>query len=240
MKKLLFLLLDLLVFVFLSSFSHKTVVLSKNNFLVVKHHLDDVNQSLYVVTIKKNSMKFGVSKGSFNKNDFYLNANFFTPSGKPIGEVVINHKTINQRISGGGFFYTLNGTPYISLNGHPSNSENVVQTKYIGVINGKLNKSLFRGSMNTSEVKRQIIGINKNGDLVIILTDMTSNITMRRISEFALDLGLKNAILFDGGSSIDLLINNSKSSFSFMSLPHFLKRLSNTPEPPVYIFGNFN
>ena len=62
---------------------------------------------------------------------------------------------------------------------------------------------------------------------------------MKRISEFALDLGLKNAILFDGGSSIDLLIHNSKSSFSFISLPHFLKRLSNTPEPPVYIIGNF-
>lgn len=240
MKKLLFLSLDLLLLVFLSSFSYKTVVLSKNNFSVVKHHLDDVNQSLYVVTIQKNSMKFGVSKGNSNKNDFFLNANFFTPSGKPIGEVVINHKKINPRISGGGFFYTLNGTPHVSLNGHPSNAENVVQTKYVGVINGKLNKSLFRGSMNTSEVKRQIMGINENGDLVIVLTDLTSNVTMKRLSQFALDMGLKNAILFDGGSSIDLFIRDSQNSFSLMTLPHLLKKLSNTPEPPIYIVGNFN
>jgi uncharacterized protein YigE (DUF2233 family) len=240
MKKLLLLILDLVLVVVLTGFSYKTTVSSKNKFTVTKHHLNDVNQDLYVVTVKENSMKFGISKGSSKKSNFFLNANFFTPSGKPIGEVVINHKKLSRRISGGGFFYTVNGVPHVSVYSHPSNAENVAQTKYVGVINGKLNKSLFKGSLNTSEMKRQIMGVKKNGDLVIILTDMTSNVTMKRLSQFALEMGLQNAILFDGGSSIDLFIRDSQNSFSLMTLPHLLKKLSNTPEPPIYIVGNFN
>lgn len=236
--KLKLLLLDLTLFLSLVSFTTKSKTYTSEKYSVNKHYLKDVDVTLTVITINKGQMKFSVSEGPGN-SDFYLNANFFTQEGNPIGEVVKNGKILNKKIKGGGFFYTINGVPCVSTSGHPVHVDNSVQTKYVGVKNGKLNNSLFHGSLNTSKLQRQIIGKDKNGNIVIVMTDGINGITMKRLSEVALSLGLNDALLFDGGTSLDLKINDNTNTFTFKTLNSFFKKVAGIPEPPIYITGNF-
>lgn len=194
---------------------------------------------LTVITIKNNSMDFSVTTKNITNNDFYMNSNFFTPSGRPIGEVISNGKKINGRINGGGFFYTKGGLPIISIGGHPKGVKNCSQTKYIGIINGKINKGTTNVGMNKQKAYRTLIGKNSNGDLVVIVSGRFGMISMRDISKFGITKGIKLGLIFDGGSSLEVGINDHGDSYSFKSVPKIGKSLVGIPEPPIYIVGNF-
>lgn len=194
---------------------------------------------LTVLTIKKNSMDFSVVTKNPTKNDFYMNSNFFTPSVHPIGEVICNGKKINGRINSGGFFYTKNGQPMISMGSRPKGVKNCSQTNYIGIINGKVNKGTTNRGVNKQKAYRTLIGKNSNGDLVVIVSGRFGMISMGDISKFGITKGIKFGLIFDGGSSVDVGVSGNGGSYSFKSVPGIGKSLAGIPEPPVYIVGNF-
>lgn len=191
--------------------------------------------SLYVITIKKNTMKFGVTKKTPYDNEFYMNSNFFKNSKKPIGEVIINRKVINPKENYGGYFYTVNGNPMISIGSHPKNVEFSSQTKYIGIKNNKINNNIVDKPLNSQKEYRTLIGKNQNGDLIVIHSARDGKISMRNICEIGLNYGIQIGLIFDGGSSVDIGLNDH----SFKSIP-FGKTLIGIDEPPVFIVGNFN
>lgn len=193
------------------------------------------SNDLYVITIKKNTMKFGVTKKKPYNHEFYMNSNFFKNSKTPIGEVIIDGKVINHKENYGGFFYTINGNPMISIGNHPKNVEFSSQTKYIGIKNGKVNRNIVDRPLNSQKEYRTLIGKNKNGDLVVIHSSRLGKISMRDICEFGLTRGIQIGLIFDGGSSVDIGLKNH----TFKSIP-FGKSLIGIDEPPIFIVGNFN
>lgn len=190
--------------------------------------------NLVVITIKKNSMNFKVTTQSPYNNVFYMNSNFFKNSKTPIGEVVIKGKVINKKENYGGYFYTINGIPNISIGSRPNRVDYSSQTKYIGIKNGKINNNIVDKPLNSKKDYRTLIGKNSNGDLVIIHSSRTGLISMRNICEFGLSLGIKVGLIFDGGSSVDIGIQDH----SFKSIP-FGKNLVGIDQPPVFIVANF-
>jgi hypothetical protein len=195
--------------------------------------------NLTVITIKKDCMDFSVVTENHKKNDFYLNSNFFTTSGTPIGEVISNGKKINNRVGRGGFFYTINGKPMISYGTHPKRVENSSQTNYVGIINGKINEDVTNVGNNKQKEYRTLMGMNSTGDLVVIVSGRFGRISMGGISKFGITRGIKLGLIFDGGSSVDVGVCNNKTKYSFKSMPNVVTRFRDCPEPPVYIVGNF-
>lgn len=194
---------------------------------------------LTIITIKNNSMKFSVDTKKSDNYDFYLNANFFKEDGSIEGLTRVNGKNISNQSNFGGSFYTINNKPFISMNGCPTSSINCVQTSYRGIINGSINTRVTNTSVNSRKVYRTLIGKNKNGDLVIIHSTRWGFISMKGICEYGLKLGIKDGLLFDGGSSIDLKISKNGKTHRYQSVPTIIKKVFNIKNPPVYIVGNF-
>lgn len=203
------------------------------------NNLNPLRGELYIVTIKKNKMSYFVSNKNIKSNDFYINSNFFTESGHPIGEVIINHKKINNKTHGGGYFYSNGGAPNISFFNRPKNVKYSSQTILTGIRNGKICESITKNKLSKLKSYRAIIGINYLGDLIIIFSDDIGFLTIREICEIGVKNNIKNGVLFDGGSSIDVGINDGLSHFNFQTVSDFNKKLGGLHKPPVYIVGNF-
>ena len=221
--------LMILLFGFTNKNKPKEVMLNNHNFK---------GNSYVSITFKKNSMNFKVKKRKDINDDFYMNANFFNPSGKEIGEVIINGKKINEKVKFGGYFYSDGSQGHISLYKRPSNVKFCVQTKFVGIINGEINRRVTRGGSNTEGAYRTLIGENKKGDIILIHSNNLSLVSMDEICEFGLEKGIVNGVLFDGGSSVDIGLKTENINYSFKSLSGVLKTLTGTPEPPIYIVGN--
>lgn len=236
MKKIVItaLMLVFLMVIYVSCTTNRTIIDDNNSPVIVTEQYNGI--SLTVVTIKKNSMDFSVVTENPTNNDFYMNSNFFTPSAKPIGEVISNGVKINSRVKGGGFFYTKNGQPMITIGKHPKNVDNCSQTSYVGIINGVVNEKMVNRGVNKQKAYRTLIGKNLDGDLVIIVSNRLGLISMGDISNFGISKGIRLGLIFDGGSSVDIGINND---YSFKSVPGIGKKLGKIHEPPVYIVGNF-
>ena len=223
---------------FISLFCSFLVPISDNTDKTNLKTVSYKGNSMTVITIDPNSIEFGVKRRNQVNDDFFMNANFFNKSGKEIGEVVINGKTINERTESGGFFYVKNGKPGISLYSRPKGVQFSVQTKYVGINNGVINKRIVDTKVNSQGACRTILGKNKKGQIILIHSDRTSSVSMREISEFAITQGMINGILFDGGSSVDIGIKTNKLNYSFKSVPSFAKPFMGIDEPPIYIVGN--
>lgn len=233
MKKLLIMgVLSLLTIYFFSCGYGNT----SNEYFKVRTSL---SRGLTVITINSNSMKFSVDTKKSDDYDFYLNANFFKPDGSIEGLTRIDGKNISNQSKFGGSFYTVNNKPYISMHGCPSSSTNCVQTSYRGIINGSINTRVTNTSVNSRKVYRTLIGKNKKGDLVIIHSTRWGFISMKGICEYGLKLGLKDALLFDGGSSIDIKISKNGTTHRYQSVPTLFKYVLGIKIPPTYIVGKF-
>jgi len=236
MKKIIIVLAVIFGLVYKFAFPN-LIVDSKTEKVSLSSHSFD-NKSFVVIKIKKNTMNFSVKRRNDVDNDFFMNANFFTPKGDEIGEVTIDGKKVNKKIKYGGYFYSDGGEPKISLK-RPTNAKFVCQTRYVGIKNGTVNSYITDTKTNKGEACRTLIGKNQDGDLLIIHSDNLSLVSMRTISEFGISLGITTGLLFDGGSSVDIKLESSDTSYKFKSVPSFAKSLIGTPEPPIYIVGNF-
>jgi exopolysaccharide biosynthesis protein len=82
---------------------------------------------------------------------------------------------------------------------------------------------------------RNIVGQNNNGDIVIIASKFNGLVTIAEIIEEANKFNLKNAILYDGGSSVDYYFDNGEFSVGFDSSPKIISKLLSLGEPTTYL-----
>jgi hypothetical protein len=183
------------------------------------------------------SMKMGVALRKPRKADFYLNSNFF--SEKPIGLVVIKGKRSHARVKGGGYFYVVDGVPKIQAKTCPKLTEYASQTILWGIDDGVLNASLFKEKHAKEKAFRSIIGTKNDGRFLLVASNEKSTVTIEEISKYALNLGMLEGILFDGGSSLDYKISTVSDIEVCQPVSSLLKKIAKKHEPMVYLYGNF-
>jgi hypothetical protein len=182
------------------------------------------------------TMKMGVSLSKPEQADFYLNSNFF--SDQPIGLVVIKGKRTATRIKGGGYFYVLDGKPHIAVKSCPKITEYASQTMLWGIDDGQLNTALFEKKHARKKEFRTIFGRKKDGRLLLVATNASSTVSIKEITTYALQIGMVEGILFDGGSSVDYKMVSSTEKVVCQVVPSILKKVAQIHEPMVYIYGN--
>ncbi len=64
--------------------------------------------------------------------------------------------------------------------------------------------------------------------------------TIEEIINFAIEKGMVEGILLDGGTSVDYKCTNGVESVDFSSVPENLKPTFGITKPFTYIYGNLN
>ena len=245
MKYLLFSLLSLLVYPVLSdlvnwSQYNQKIVHSTTKSTKLKYEGNGVkiysnnNFNIYIFNPKK--VNFGVSSVRPTGKKFYMNSNFFNK--KAIGLVVENGVKKSSRVSGGGYFYVINGNVNVKRGGCPRNTDYASQTILWGIDDGVTNKSLMRQRHAKLLTYRNIVGKNKNGEIIFIVSNFGGVVTIEDVINEGVKQGMIEGILFDGGSSVEHVFNDGKYSTSFMSLSDGSKKLLNIDKPTTYIYAN--
>ena len=195
------------------------------------------NGEIYTVKILKNKMNYKVDTDNREKVDFYLNSNFFTPTS-PIGEVIVNGKVVNGKVKRGGYFTSNGGVPTITLNNRPSSSYST-QTKYVTIKNGILNKSMFVSRLSKWKTYRTLLGKDKEGNLILIHSGVNGLVSVEDITLMGKSEGMVNALMFDGGSSIEILVQDGNFIHKYHSVSDEGKKRFKIHKPFVYITGKF-
>ena len=193
-----------------------------------------------VIVMNKEAMKFGVSEGKPVNTDFYINSNFFKNEG-PIGLVVVDGIRKNAPLKGGGYFYVKKGIPYVQAKYCPKITEYASQTILWAIDNGRINESLLKKSHAKKKRYRTIMGENAKGQIMIISSSsILSLVTIEEIINFAIEKGMVEGILLDGGTSVDYKCTNGEDTVDFSSVPENLKPTFGITKPFTYIYGNIN
>lgn len=217
-----------------STYKPKQLVQSESHNSVI------ISESDYnLFTINKNEITFGVTDKKPIESDFYTNSNFFT-SESPIGLVVVDGKTINNRIIGGGYFYVKNGKAYVSAKKCPKKVDYASQTILWAIDNGVVNEYLLTQGHSKLKRYRTILGEDIDGNIVMISSTRLGLVTIKEIIDFAVTKGITEAILLDGGTSVDYKFTDDNNTTYFESVPETLKPLFEIKKPTTYIYGNFN
>ena len=182
-------------------------------------------------------MNYKVDTDNREKVDFYLNSNFFTPTS-PIGEVIVNGKVVNGKVKRGGYFTSNGGVPTITLNNRPSSSYST-QTKYVTIKNGILNKSMFVSRLSKWKTYRTLLGKDKEGNLILIHSGVNGLVSVEDITLMGKSEGMVNALMFDGGSSIEILVKDGNFIHKYHSVSDEGKKRFKIHKPFVYITGKF-
>jgi len=200
--------------------NEEVIIMSNNNF------------NIFVF----NSQTFKVSTDKPNNMTFYMNANFFDKKGENIGLVVVDGKRKSSRVRGGGYLYTLNGKTTVSSKTCPYYTDYSAQSILWAIDNGVINHRLLNQSHANQLTYRTLVGQNKEGDIIIIASKDGGVVTIRDIVNKATDLSVIEAILFDGGTSVDYEFDNGEFSVGFNSLSNFSKFLMGIDTPSSYIY----
>lgn len=189
-----------------------------------------------ILIIDKDNMEFGVSTEKPKNVDFYTNSNFFD-NNSAIGLVVINKRRIQKRTKGGGYFYVVNGKPYIKSRECPSMTDFASQTILWGIDNGRINQHLIDRPTSKLKRYRTIIGENSKGQIMIIASNRIGMVTIEEIIKYSKSKDMIEGILLDGGSSVDYKFSDGTNEESFQSVPSSIKPFFNIEEPKTYIYG---
>jgi exopolysaccharide biosynthesis protein len=120
-------------------------------------------------------------------------------------------------------------------------TEYASQTILWAIDNGRVNESLLKKAHAKLERHRTIMGENDQGQIMIISSSSyLSLVTIEEIINFAIEKGMVEAILLDGGTSVDYKCTNGVESVDFSSVPENLKPTFGITKPFTYIFGNLN
>jgi len=193
---------------------------------------------IFIVKIFKNKMSYKVDSKNDENVDFYLNSNFFT-NQSPIGEVLVNGKLINKKVKMGGYFTSNGGNPKITLYSRPSSLYST-QTKYIGIKNGVLNESMFKSKLSKWKTYRTLLGKDKDGNLILIHSGRNGLVSIKDISIMGKSEGMIDALIFDGGSSIEVLVKDNNYVHRYHSVSDIDKKRLKIHKPFSYITGKFN
>ena len=243
MKYFLFSLLSLMVYPVLSdlvnwSQYNQEIVHSKTKTTKLNYEENGVkiysnnNFNIYIFNPKK--VNFGVSSVRPTDKKFYMNSNFFNK--KAIGLVVENGVKKSSRVLGGGYFYVSNGNVNVKREGCPKNTDYASQTILWGIDDGVTNKSLMKQRHAKQLTYRNIVGKNKNGEIIFIVSNFGGVVTIEDVINEGVKQGMVEGILFDGGSSVEHVFNDGKYSTSFIALSDAGKKLLNIDRPTTYIY----
>jgi hypothetical protein len=245
MKYLLFTLLSLTIYPLLSDltnwslYNHK-ITHSNTNGSKLKYESNGIkvytnnNFDVYVFNPKK--VSFGVSSVRPSGKKFYMNSNFFNK--KAIGLVVEDGVKKSSRVSGGGYFYVSNDVVNIKRGGCPRNTDYASQTILWGIDNGITNKSLMRQRHAKQLTYRNIVGKNKNGEIIFVVSNFGGVVTIEDVINEGVRQGMVEGVLFDGGTSVEYKFNDGKYSTSFTALSDSGKKLVGIDKPTTYIYVN--
>lgn len=192
---------------------------------------------VFIIKIFKGKMNYKVDTKNEGNFDFYLNSNFFTNTN-PIGEVMVDGKTINKKVTKGGYFTSNGNNPTITLYDRPTSLYST-QTKYIGIKNGVLNKSMFKSKLSKWKTYRTLLGKDKDGNLILIHSGKSGLVSVEDISLMGKSEGMVNALIFDGGSSIEVLVKDGNYKHNYHSVSDDTKRRLKIHKPFSYITGKF-
>lgn len=190
-----------------------------------------------VYYIDNNEMSFGVSMTKPKKSEFFINSNFFSPDGDPIGLVVMDRTKHSNRSSGGGYFYVVNGVPHVRVGECPRMTEFASQTPFWGINNGVMNTSIFNGSSSNEVTSRSMIGEDKTGNIMVVSSP--EGCSIKELIEYSSSVGMYEGIILDGGSSTEYKFTDSSSEIDFKSTNSIIKDFVGRKEPPVFIYGYF-
>jgi hypothetical protein len=197
------------------------------------------NIKYHIITFKEGSTDFSVSKEKNDDYNFYVNSNFFTSEGTPIGGVVVNNKTINRQLNkGGSFIVGIDNTPNITFN-KVRKVKHLSQTHIWALKGGEINEKVLTQNHAKKKVNRLLIGKNKKGEITVIHSNLLVLVTMEDIIKTAKEYGLVDAIILDSGPSIDIKVNQGLYTHRMETIPFFLQDYFGYPKPVVYIGGNF-
>jgi hypothetical protein len=245
MKYLLFTLLSLTVYPLLSdlinwSQYNQKIAHSKTKSTRLKYEGNGVkvytNNNFDIYVFNPNKVTFGVSSSRPSGKKLYMNSNFFNK--KAIGLVVENGVKKSSRVPGGGYFYVSNGNVNVKRGGCPRNTDYASQTILWGIDNGVTNKSLMRQRHAKQLTYRNIVGKNKNGEIIFVVSNFGGVVTIEDVINEGVKQGMVEGILFDGGSSVEHVFNDGKYSTSFIALSDGGKKLLNINKPTTYIYVN--
>ena len=180
---------------------------------------------------------FSVVNGTPNNCEFYMNTNFFDVDNNPIGLVVVDGTRYSDRTIGGGFFYVKDGNPVVSRN-CPSYTDYSTQTILWGISNGQINKRLINMKHAKEETYRNVVGQNKKGEIITVTSTFGSMVTIEEILNVGKQFGMVNAVLFDGGTSLDYKFDNGDYRAKFKSLPNWVGFISGYGNPTTYLCIN--
>lgn len=194
------------------------------------------NNDLRVFIFNK-SCEFKVSNGVPNEAFFYMNSNFFDKKNNPLGLVVVNGKKYSNRTDGGAYFYVLNGNPYVSRK-CPYYTDYSSQSHLWVISNGYVNTSLTKTTHSKEKTYRNIVGQDKEGNIIIIVSKMNGMVTIKDLINEGKHFKMYNAVIFDGGTSVDYKFDNGDYNVSFKSLPNWIGYISGYGNPTTYISVN--
>lgn len=192
---------------------------------------------LFIIKIFKGKMNYKVGTKNEGNFDFYLNSNFFTNT-RPIGEVIVDGRIVNNKVSRGGYFSSNGGNSTISLYDRPASLYST-QTRYIGIKNGVLNKSMFNSKLSKWKTYRTLLGKDKDGNLILIHSGKNGLVSIEDICVMGKSEGMINALIFDGGSSIEVLVKDGDFKHNYHSVSDDNKKRLNIHKPFSYITGKF-
>lgn len=187
---------------------------------------------LWIITFKENDHNFTISyseqgltsRTANNGNSiFSVNSNFYDTDQKSLGEIIINGKKLGYTTNSSGYFKVIdgkalvgprslfeniNGTVEYSCQAHPSVMKDGVIWPYI------LNESLNNKTWGR-KTYRNLSGIDRKGNVVFLLSADGALLSVKEMSELALQLGIETATLFDAGSSLQYSIKAKGFKYHF-------------------------
>jgi exopolysaccharide biosynthesis protein len=199
-----------------------------------------INGVVNMIKLTKNSLSYKVTNKNHRNYDFYINANYFTIDNIPVGEVKINGKVVKHKNKNGGFFTSNGKSPSFYFTERPNNVLYSSQTHTPIIMNGKPNYKIFNKKWAKYKLPRLLIGENKNKDIIVLHTINNTKCSVKDFYNIAKSQGLVNALMFDGGASIEVGVSNQNVNYNYQIVSDIERKIGNVPTPSVFIVGNFN
>jgi len=248
MKKLISIIVILFICIFFVSYSTLKTDSIYNSQVnekvkITKIDLSDklkINGYVNMIKLTKNSLSYKVTNNGHRNYNFYINANYFTIDNTPVGEVKIDGKTVQHKNKNGGYFTSNGKSPSFYFKKRPNGVLYSSQTHTPIIINGKPNYKIFNKKWAKYKLPRLIIGENKNKDIIVLHTIEDTRCSVNDFYQIAKSQGLVNALMFDGGASIEVGVNYKNVKYKYQIVSDTQRKLGNVPTPSVFIVGNFN
>lgn len=235
MVKKLFFILTLIIVILFFYFIYKFYSHSEH-VDIVTYKIEKKLGFITCIRIKKDVFNYKVTNKNHLSYDFYMNANYFNK--RPIGEVIVDGKTISPKNRFGGFFVSDGRTPDFHFNNRPINVKFSSQTHTVVFKESIPNNRIVKQRWAKQELPRLILGEDIDGNIIIIHSNLNGGISVKDAIEYGKKMKIYNGLMFDGGASIEIGIKMNGFNYHYQQVSDLLRKIQNTPTPSVFIVGN--